>query len=176
MNDPFAHSLRVDQIRDGDRLELVADEAQRRAVADRLDLQSISRLDAHAVLTRTGELIRAEGRVTASLEQSCAVTNDPVPAFVDERFTLLFMPEPAPARPDEEIEIGEADCDVVFYNNGVIDLGTAIADTLALSLNPYPRSAGADAALKEAGVISEEEAGPFAALAELKKKLGGSGS
>jgi hypothetical protein len=38
-----------------------------------------------------------------------------------------------------------------------------------LALDPYPRSAGADAALKEAGVLSEIEAGPFAALAKLKR-------
>ena len=42
------------------------------------------------------------------------------------------------------------------------------ADTLALSLNPYPRSAGADAALREAGVLTEEQTSPFAVLAKLK--------
>ena len=31
------------------------------------------------------------------------------------------------------------------------------------------RSAGAEAALKEAGVLTEAEAGPFAALAKLKR-------
>ena len=61
-------------------------------------------------------------------------------------------PSPPADAPDEEIELGEADCDVVFYDGATIDLGGAIADTLALSLDPYPRSAGADAALKEAGV------------------------
>ena len=85
----------------------------------------------------------------------------------------MFMPPPESASHDEEVELGESDCDVVFYDGGTIDLGAAIADTLALSLDPYPRSAGADAALKEAGVISEEEAGPFAALAQLRGRLGG---
>ena len=84
------------------------------------------------------------------------------------------MPEPATAGHDEEIELGESDCDVVFYDGAEIDLGTAIADTLALSLDPYPRSAGADAALKEAGVLTEAEASPFGALAKLK--AGGDGS
>jgi hypothetical protein len=51
----------------------------------------------------------------------------------------------------------------------MIDLGTAIADTLALSLDPYPRSAGAETALKAAGVMTEEEASPFAVLAQLKR-------
>ena len=82
---------------------------------------------------------------------------------------LMFTPEPQGGGPDEEIELGETDCDVVFYEGGAIDLGTAIADTLALAIDPYPRSAGAAAALKEAGVMSEAEASPFAALAKLRK-------
>ena len=65
--------------------------------------------------------------------------------------------------------LARGDCDVVFYDGGAIDLGGAIADTLALSLDPYPRSAGADAALREAGVMSEEQASPFAILAKLRK-------
>jgi hypothetical protein len=77
------------------------------------------------------------------------------------------MPEPK-AIADEEIELSPEDCDVVFHDGAMIELGSAIADTLALSVDPYPRSAGADAALKEAGVLSESEAGPFAALAALK--------
>ena len=71
--------------------------------------------------------------------------------------------------PDEEVELGESDCDVVFYDGALIDLGAAIADTLVLSLDPYPRSAGADATLKEAGVMTEEQASPFAVLAKLRK-------
>jgi len=104
----------------------------------------------------------------AALDQNCVVTNDPVPAHIDEPFDIVFMPEPDAGGSDEEIELGENDCDIVFHDGAAIDLGTAIADTLALSLDPYPRSASADAALKEAGVLSEEQASPFAALAALK--------
>ena len=169
MSDSFAHALRLDQIRDGDRLDLTADEAERGSTAERLGLQSLSCLEAHAVLSRTGEIVRASGRLRAALEQSCVITGDPVPAHVDEAFDLMFMPEPSDASPDEEIELGSADCDAVFYDGAAIDLGSAIADTLALSLDPYPRSAGAEAALKEAGVMTEEQASPFAVLAQLKR-------
>jgi uncharacterized metal-binding protein YceD (DUF177 family) len=169
MADRFAHNLRLDQIRDGERLDLVADESERRAISDRLRLGRLDRFEAHVTLSRTGPAIRAEGRIVASLEQSCVVTGEPVPAHVDEAFTLLFMPEPKEARPDEEVELGEQDCDVVFYEGGAIDLGSAVADTLALSVDPYPRSASAEAALREAGVLTEEQASPFAALAALKK-------
>ena len=168
MTDRFAHHLKLDQIRDGERLDLLADGGERQAIARRLGLNALDRLEAHAVLSRKGELVRAEGRLVATLEQSCVVTNDPVASHVDEPFDLMFTPEPAGAGPDEEIQLGEGDCDVVFYDGAAIDLGSAIADSLALAIDPYPRSAGADAALKEAGVMSEAEASPFAALAKLK--------
>lgn len=169
MTDRFAHRLLLDRVRDGERLDLAADDAERRSIAERLGLRALDRFDAHVTLTRTGPLVRAEGRIAATLEQSCVVTGDPVTAHVDEPFAVLFVPEPEGARPDEEIELGEEDCDVVFYDGGAIDLGSALADTLALNIDPYPRSASADAALKEAGVLSEEQASPFAVLATLKK-------
>jgi uncharacterized metal-binding protein YceD (DUF177 family) len=170
MSDDFAHRLSLDRIRDGDRIELVASEGERRAVAKRLGLSSLDRLEANATLSRNGDIVRACGRVQASLGQSCVVTGEPVAAHVDDPFDLMFLPEPEGTGGDEEIELGEGDCDVVFHDGAAIDIGGAIADTLALAIDPYPRSAGAEAALKEAGVLSEAEAGPFAALAALKKK------
>lgn len=170
MSDRFVHCLPIDRIREGERLDLIADEAERRAVADRLGLNALDRLEAHVMLSRTGPLIRAEGRIAASLEQSCVVTGDAVPSHVDEPFAVVFISEPEVDAADQEVELGEEDCDTVFYDGRAIDLGTAIADTLALSLDPYPRTAGAEAALKEAGVLSEKQASPFAALAGLKAR------
>jgi uncharacterized metal-binding protein YceD (DUF177 family) len=169
MTGGFAHDLRLDQIRDGQRLDLVADDAERAAIAKRLDLDAIDRLEAHVTLSRKGATVRAQGRLGASLAQRCVITRDPVAAHVDEPFEFEFMPEPAVSGPDEEIELGTTELDVVFYDGSVIDLGGAIADTLALSLDPFPRSAGAEAALKEAGVMTESQMSPFAALAKLRK-------
>ena len=168
MTDSFAHRLRLDRIHDGERLHLTADEAERRAIAERLALQALERLDAHATLSRKGACVRAEGRVVASLDQTCAVTGEPVPAHIDEAFDIAFLPEPQVGRSEEEIELESSDCDVVFHDGSTVDLGSVIADTLALGLNPYPRSASADAVLKEAGILTEAEASPFAALARLK--------
>jgi uncharacterized metal-binding protein YceD (DUF177 family) len=168
----FAHRLPLDQIRDGDRIDLGADDEERASVVERLALLSLDRLEAHAVLSRDGQRVRATGRLKASLEQSCVATGDAVPAHIDEPFELLFVPVPTTGRADEEIELGEGDLDTVFHDGSAIDLGGAVIDSLALALDPYPRSAGADAALKEAGVMTEEEASPFAALAALKEKMG----
>ena len=169
MTDRFAHQLRLDQLRDGERLDLAADEGERASIAKRLDLASLDRLEAHVCLDRSGDVVRAHGRLVASLDQSCVVTGEPVAAHVDEAFALLFVPEPTNGAAGDEIELGTSDLDVVFHDGAAIDLGGALADTLALSLDPYPRSAGADAALKEAGVLTEEQASPFAVLAGLKK-------
>ena len=169
MTDRFAHHLKLDQLRDGERLDLVADDAERAAIAKRLDLAGLDRLEALVCLACRGNVGRALGRRVAALDQCGVVTGEPVAAHIDEPFALMFVPEPPPARPDEEVELGENDLDVVFHDGAAIDLGGALADTLALSLDPYPRGAGADAALKEAGVLMEEQASPFAVLAKLKK-------
>jgi uncharacterized metal-binding protein YceD (DUF177 family) len=169
MTDRFARQLRLDQVRDGERLDLVADEAERRAIANRLDLASLDRFEAHVCLDRTGDAVRAHGRLIAALGQSCVVTGEPVAAHIDESFALMFIPEPPIDGPDEEVELGKGDLDVVFHDGASIDLGGALADTLALSIDPYPRSAGADAALKEAGIMTEEQASPFAVLAQLRR-------
>ena len=171
----FAHRLLLDQIRDGDRLDLVADEEECAAIAGRLGLLSLDRLEAHAVLSRDGQKVRATGRLKAAVEQACIATGVSVPAHIDEPFELSFMPEPKLGGPDDEIELSPADLDTIFHDGSAIDLGGAVTDTLALAIDPYPRSAEANSALREAGVISEEDAGPFAALAALKTKLGGGG-
>ncbi|GAA3999058.1 DUF177 domain-containing protein [Sphingomonas humi] len=163
--------LSLAAIRDGQRIEVHADEAERAAVAERLDLPGLERLEATLTLTlnRDGETIRAEGRLRASVTQACVATGEPVPAMVDEKIALLFLPEPK-GTPDEDVELSADDLDVIFHDGREIDLAAAIADELSLALDPYPRSAGAEDALKDAGVLSEEQAGPFAALAALKGK------
>ena len=102
--------------------------------------------------------------------QSCSVTGDPVPVAIDEPVDLLFVAEPGDAQ--DEIELSEDACDTMFHDGAAIDLGEAAAETMALALDPFPRGPGAEACLKQAGVLGEEEAGPFAALAALKDKLG----
>lgn len=171
MNAGFDCRLKVAEIRDGDRIELSADPEACAAIARRLGLDAIDRLDAHTALSRDGTVVTATGRIKASLAQQCSVTGEPLATHVDAPFDLVFRADPPDAGPDSEIELDSSDCDTVFYDGLAIPLGEAIADTLALEIDPYPRGAGADAALREAGVMSEEEVGPFAALAALKGKF-----
>lgn len=85
----FAHRLNLQQIRDGQRIDLSADESERTAIAERLRLPALSRFDAHVALSREGERVSANGRIKAALEQSCIATGEPVPATIDETFSTL---------------------------------------------------------------------------------------
>ena len=38
--------------------------------------------------------------------------------------------------------------DVIFYEGETIDIGEAVAETLSLSLDPYPRAPGAETVLQ----------------------------
>jgi uncharacterized metal-binding protein YceD (DUF177 family) len=167
----FSRPVRIDTLGAEPRsVALEAEAEERAALARRFGLRGIARLAAEAALVRRGEEVVATGRVEAAVTQSCVATGEPVEAKVDEPFELLFRPAPAADRPDE-VELSESELDVTFYEGGAIDLGEAVAETLALSLDPYPRAPGAEQALKAAGVKSEEEAGPFGALAGLRDKL-----
>lgn len=164
----FSRPQRLDTIGAGEsRVAVEADPAERAALARRFGLIAIDKLTADFTIRRDAAGIIARGRLSGAVVQPCSVTGDPVPAKIEEDFAIRFVPEGEGG--GDEVELSEEDCDTVFYTGGAIDLGEAAAETLALALDPFPRSPGAAAALREAGVLSEEEAGPFAALAKLKQ-------
>lgn len=169
----FSRLYRLDALPGEPRnVHVEADPAEREGLAARFGLVAVDALAAEAQLSRRGEAVVAAGTLRAKVTQSCIATADPVDQLVEEAFRIEFRPPPD-GRTDEEIELGEEELDVVFYEGGTIDLGEAVSQTLALALDPYPRSPAAEAALRKAGVKSEAEAraeaSPFAALKGLKE-------
>lgn len=172
MTPEFSRPVRIDTLGEGGRaLSIVAEEGERAALAERFGLIALDALSADVMLRREGDLVFAEGRVKASVAQACVASGAPVPAEIEEAFSLRFVPEGQEAA--EEIELDAEDFDTIDYAGGSIDLGEAVAETLALSLDPFPRAPDADEILRAAGVLSEDEVvtGPFAALKGLKDKL-----
>lgn len=168
----FSRPRRLDQIGGETELAIAAEAEERAALARRFGLVAIDSLEAHYALRGGADGVHAAGHLSARVTQVCVVTGEPLPASVEEDFELRFVPEPEDG--GDEIELTPEQCDTVFYSGGAIDLGEAAAETLALALDPFPRSPAAEQALKAAGVLAEgEEPGPFAALAALKDKLGG---
>ncbi len=139
------------------------------AVARRFGLISVEALKAHVSARLTGAGVTLEGRVEAAVTQACVASGEPVAAIVAEDFALRYV-APQDGLSEEEVEIDADALDIVEHDGTSIDAGEAVAQTLGLALDPFPRSAGAGERLKAAGVLSEEQAGPFAALAALRPK------
>ena len=153
-----------------------ADAAERAALSERFGLVAVDRLEAEFDLVRDGESYIASGRVQADVTQSCVATGDPVAARIDETVALRFVSPGREAVSEEEIELGAEQLDDIAHDDEAIDLGEAAAQTVMLALDPFPRSTDARTALRQAGVLSEEEAGAFGALKELRDRMGGSNS
>lgn len=152
--------------------KITADKDQRRALAKRFELPSIESLTADYHLEAKEHKISFKGSIRSNLHQACAISGQPFPVKVAQEFDIIFEEKDDSPPGEEEIELAEEDCDVIEYENARIDLGEAIAQTLYLALDPYPRGPDADSIAEKSGLKSEEEAGPFGALAALKDKLG----
>ena len=155
-------------------LNLVADAAERAAIAARFGLLAVDRLEATLTMVADGESVKAEGRLDAAVVQTCIASGEPVPATISTPIAVRFVPNAAleAAQEDAEIELASDDLDVVGFSGGRFDVGEMVAESLALELEPYPRSPDADRFLKDRGVKSEAEVGSFGVLAALRDKLG----
>jgi uncharacterized metal-binding protein YceD (DUF177 family) len=167
----FSYIVKLDEIGAGILTrQLCADPDERAALAERFGLEALDSLEAELAVSRGPKGVLADGRIRATLSQYCVATGDPVPAMLDEPMTVRFVTEPAVA-PDAEIELEPDDCDTMFHDGQGVDLGEAVAQSLGLALDPYPRSPDAHERLKAAGVKAEDEDTPLGALAGLKDLL-----
>ncbi len=179
----FSHFILLDKLSDSPlELSLEADETARAGLVRRFDLLALDSLRGDVRLTRKGKEMRLSGELMAVYSQSCAVSSVPVPARLKESLELVFVPQPKERSDgaDEEIELSEADLDVMYHDGRSVDLGEALAQSLGLLLDPFARAKGAEAAASQAGLVREDAAqvseegamnhSPFAGLAALKNK------
>lgn len=167
MSAPELHRpIDIRGIRD-EPVQIEADEAERKALARRFDIVSIERLEATVTLDADGAEVAATGTLEADVVQSCAVSGDDLPVSIREPLALRFVPE-APVE-EEEIELQEEDLDEIPYSGTTFDLGEAVAQSLALAIDPFATGPEADRVRREKGLADEGTSGPFAALAALKK-------
>jgi uncharacterized metal-binding protein YceD (DUF177 family) len=152
---------------------LEADEAERTALAKRFGLIGVDRLAATLSLDTEGDEVAARGTLCAAWVQSCAVSGDDLPMQIEEAITLRFVPLATleAAEEDEEIELEADELDEIGYQGTSFDLGEAVAQSLALAIDPYAEGPSADDARRRHGLVEEGEAeGPLAeALRSLKK-------
>ncbi|KPH62143.1 DNA-binding protein [Novosphingobium sp. ST904] len=169
MKPEFSRSLDIRQV-EGKAAHLAADEAERAALAKRFMLVRIDSLSADLELSRRDRKVDVRGRIKAEFVQACAVSAEDIAVSVDEPVFFRFVPEATDHAPDEELELAAEDCDEIEYSGTHFDLGEAVAQSLALAIDPFLTGPDADAARKAAGIGTPEDSGPFAALKGLGLK------
>ncbi len=105
----------------------------------------------------------------AAITQNCAVSGEPFAVTVHEPITLVFVPAGEPTEDatagEIEIELEREELDEIEYEGDAIDLGEAVAQTLALAIDPYAEGPDADRVRKEKGLQSEgDQDGPMAEM------------
>lgn len=170
MSPEFSRRFALDTIGSIPRAVTVEASAQEcAAVAARFGLVALESLNAAATLVASASGIETTGRFIADVVQSCVVTGEPVATHFDETFTLRFVDPELLVSDADEIELSDDDCDLIEMDAGAVDLGEAVAQTLGLALDPFPRSAAERARDDERKWVAGEDAGPFAGLKGLLK-------
>lgn len=165
----FSRRVKLDEISAAPgRHSIAANEAERRLLAERFALPAIERLEAEIDVSREAAGVRAKGRVRAAVTQECVVSGQPVAAKVDEPFEVLFaIHSLSSGASEDEVELGEEDCDVLPMDGDSVDIGELAAETVSLVLDPYPRLPD-DALAEYRRLLTSEEEAQAAADAEKK--------
>ncbi len=140
-----------------------ATEAECAAIARRLMLPAVDGLRCEWRLRpgHSGRL-EAEGSLRVRVRQVCVVTLDEFESDVVEEFAVQFV-----AAGSEDDEADDPDePDQIPFEGGLLDLGEAAVEQLALALEPYPRKPGAELAASD----SEGEDSAWAALAKWRPR------
>jgi uncharacterized metal-binding protein YceD (DUF177 family) len=164
-------AVRVDHLPpEGRELQFAADAEQREALAERLNVSSVERLDVSLKVTKFRGGLRVLGHLDATVVQPCVVTFVPVTQEISEPLDRIFLPAAgrAAAHSGDEIFVDVEEEDEPDYFEGPeADLSELIVETLALAIDPYPRAPGAELPAEAEDADGETE-NPFAALKALR--------
>lgn len=179
----FAFTLPVNRVPDGGvSCVLEATAKQCRDFASETGIVSVSGLRADLEVRpwrRDG--ITVEGRVRATVTQTCVVSLEDFADCVDEAFIVRFNPPGDPklgqlkgAEITSEMLIDpDSDEDPAEdLDDGILRLGDIAREYLVLGLDPYPKAPGVegDAEIPDDGELDDDAGGenPFAALRRLR--------
>lgn len=152
---------------DSQRFEIRAEPQECTAVAHRLQLLGLDRLEAHGSVESAGRgAVRVRGTLSAAVTQECVVTLEPVSSVVEAGFERLFVRAGEPG-PLVTVDPDAPDREPLLTD--YLDLGEIVVEELALALDPYPRAPGADDFLRQYGQTpgpeADDTASPFVRLA-----------
>ena len=165
MSAEFALKLSVTKLSShAQPVRVEANEAARAALAARFGLAALDRLEADLEVARAGQVAVVTGRFVADVVQSCIVSGEPLPAHVEDEIALRF--EPHSATPGQDLELEADALDVMPLDGDSVDLAEAVAQSLLLALDPYPRASDEVLARVRRHLMTEEEAAAAEAQAK----------
>lgn len=170
----FSRPLPVDGLGEEElvkRIAATADECQ--ALARRFGLLSLGCLTAELHVRRLPgrPLVRVTGRFAAEVTQACVITLEPVTSRLEGSVARCYTLAPAAAEREVLVAVGEDEPPEPVPAGG-IDLGEAVAEQLALEIEPYPRAEGARLEQVQWGGSPDGEGreSPFQVLGSLKER------
>ncbi len=173
---PLSRAFRVDEIKEGASGTIEASVAEMASIAKLLDLRGLESLAMSYRLSRLGAgRVRLDGTLKAKVTQTCVVSLEPVQSDIAVPVEVEFWPEDIlasyEAREEEHGAATLADWPEPI-SEGRIDLGPVLYQTLATSLDPYPRKEGVSFRWSEGNEEpgGEKATSPFAALEALKRR------
>ena len=157
----------------GRRVELSANSSAREAVAKTAGVLALPRFEAVFELAPLSDHgVRVSGTVSATVEQSCVVTLEPMLNEINEQVDLILVqPDAAPPpRATLDIDVTQENDTPDVLHDRAVDLAALAIEFLILGIDPYPRKPGAH--FEPPGAVNDPTDHPFAALAALKKDSG----
>jgi uncharacterized metal-binding protein YceD (DUF177 family) len=162
---PWHVPVRLEDVPEtGLHLDVAADERVRADLAALAGVTKMPRLEIAVDIVRHGNGLRATGRVSATVEQTCVVTLEAMENQVDEPIDVIFAPPCSEdlAGPNATFEAEEPP---EALSDGTADLGAIATEFLLLGIDPYPRKPGAEFMPP---AEPNNASSPFAALVRLK--------
>ena len=162
----FSRPLQINRVPAlGSRDRLAAEDKECAALAARLGLFKVHSLSAFLTsMPWRGSGLRITGKLQAEFDQVSVVSLEIFRSSIECDVERYFLP------PHKSGQDSEIDSDII--QDGVVDLGEVVSETLVLELDPYPRRPG------EVFQDIHEDAEPvkishFTGLLKLKRDLGG---
>jgi Large ribosomal RNA subunit accumulation protein YceD len=156
-------------------LAVVADEAQRAALAAEHGLVSVEAWRADLIIERWKRNgVKVSGRVEADITQECIVTLEPLAAHISEEVDALYFPEDSKLGRLGFHGAGEVHLDAEgpdspeTFSGDTIDVGALAEEFFGLAIDPYPRREGASL---DMGAAEDDEEDRFGPLHEKLKSL-----
>ena len=171
----FSRPLDITRVPPQGSIETIsADPQECDDLARRFGLPAVHSLSAELHVSRwRGEGLKIRGRFSVDLDQTCVVSLETFRSMLTHEFESYFLPAGTAGAARAQIEEGDAEP----FENGIIDMGEAVAEGVALALDPYPKKSGVEFSdlIDEEGASAQgnaTESNPFAGLRRLREGKG----